>query len=85
MIECKSLTCNLGSAYTALSIQCLGKWIRNRNFGNYFLSYSFYKRTSRSTYVFDDAEHDERNNFDLIVKFCGTICFSIAISNLSSS
>ena len=41
----------------------------NRNFGNYFLSY-FYK-TTMQTYVFEDAEHNERNNFDQIAKLGG--------------
>ena len=53
----------------------------NRNFGNYFLSY-FYK-TTMYTYVFGDAEHDERNNFDQIAKLGGrNLIFDCDIKSL---
>ena len=41
----------------------------NRNFGNYFLSYLY--KTTMYTYVFGDAEHDERNNFGQVAKLWG--------------
>ena len=74
IIECKSLTCRLGSGTQPFHSSVLNPGSENRNLGNYFLSY-FYKRT-RWTYVFGDAEHGEQVYFAQMVKLEVTICSS---------
>ena len=67
MIECKSLTSRLGSAYTALSEQFHETWIRKSKFWKLFFVIFL-----QNNQVIGDAEHDaERNNFDQIAKLGG--------------